>query len=90
MEEPLEGEETGHRDGEDELSERVHGHPTPRLTLIKMIHRLALSTGRGVQGGPRGRVRRGKATAMSTHSVVVAVAVAAATAAVVVVIDENK
>lgn len=29
MEEPLEGEETGHRDGEDKLAEWVHGHPTP-------------------------------------------------------------
>lgn len=29
MEEPLEGEETSHRDGEDKLAERVHGHPTP-------------------------------------------------------------
>lgn len=29
MEEPLEGEETGHRDGEDELAEWVHGRPTP-------------------------------------------------------------
>lgn len=29
VEEPLEGEETGHRDGEDELAEWVHGHPSP-------------------------------------------------------------
>lgn len=29
MEEPLEGEEAGHRDGEDKLAEWVHGHPTP-------------------------------------------------------------
>lgn len=29
MEEPLEGEEAGHRDGEDELAEWVHGRPTP-------------------------------------------------------------
>lgn len=29
VEEPLEGEETGHRDGEDKLAEWVHGHPTP-------------------------------------------------------------
>lgn len=29
MEEPLEGEETSHRDGEDKLAEWVHGHPTP-------------------------------------------------------------
>lgn len=28
MEEPLEAEETGHRDGDDELAEWVHGHPT--------------------------------------------------------------
>lgn len=28
VEEPLEGEETGHRDGEDKLAEWVHGHPT--------------------------------------------------------------
>lgn len=28
VEEPLEGEETGHRDGDDELVEWVHGHPT--------------------------------------------------------------
>lgn len=27
VKEPLEDEETGHRDGEDELAERVHGHP---------------------------------------------------------------
>lgn len=27
MKEPLEDEETGHRDGEDELAEWVHGHP---------------------------------------------------------------
>lgn len=29
VEEPLEGEETSHRDGEDELAEWVHGHPSP-------------------------------------------------------------
>lgn len=29
VEEPLEGKEAGHRDGEDELAEWVHGHPTP-------------------------------------------------------------
>ena len=29
VEEPLEGEEAGHRDGEDEQAEWVHGHPTP-------------------------------------------------------------
>lgn len=29
MEEPLEGEETCHRDGEDKLAEWVHGHPSP-------------------------------------------------------------
>lgn len=28
VEEPLEGEETSHRDGEDKLAEWVHGHPT--------------------------------------------------------------
>lgn len=27
MEEPLEDDETRHRDGEDELAEWVHGHP---------------------------------------------------------------
>lgn len=29
VEQPLEGEEAGHRDGEDKLAEWVHGHPTP-------------------------------------------------------------
>lgn len=29
MEEPLKGEETSHRDNEDNLAEWVHGHPTP-------------------------------------------------------------
>jgi len=39
VEEPLEGEETDHRDGEDEQAEWVHGHPTTlrerrRLRLV--------------------------------------------------------
>lgn len=35
VEEPLEGEETGHRDGKDKLAEWVHGHPTSLWTEQK-------------------------------------------------------
>lgn len=35
VEEPLEGEEAGHRDDENKLVERVHGHPTLLQERVK-------------------------------------------------------